>query len=1209
MAYLGNTVINGSLRCLNKSYFGDISVSGTTTFASLEVTGNATISGGTLTVGNSSTTSTLYLYGKNALYAMDSWLRINSASSFSQGVYVPSLFRTDGKFQVGANGNRLSVTTGAATFGVPISATTANVTNINSSTISNSSKITSYDVEVTNELKSYTWDIAHVANLANDFTVSPTLQLESGATITFSSINTSTNVCQFTVSDSSSISSSSLGGVTWTQYSKVKFTMELNGVLNTNCSGYLTAQMNSTSGTMQINGTLDTVDGLATGTAYSAEGATIMLYEVGAGSQSTTYPIGIRMTAYGSNKRSYIDIYGGTSASSWTTPHVRIGNVGGLTFNGSTLDNQWGIYTDMGYFSGAIVSTEGKIGGFTIGASSIYNGTNSLTSTTAGIYLGTNGIRNYQSSTAYVNIASGVITAKGANITGQVTATSGYIGNGSSGFTINNTSITNGKTSYSETTNNGIYLGTDGIGLGKGLFYVTSAGALTAKSATIGGWSVNSTSIYSTASTATIYGNTRSSYNSGSGFYLGGDGKFGVGNGTTSYITYDGSSLNMNVTALSIGGTSAATTTDTTNAAKTATNYLTYDSTNGIKLHNLSDTTDYLQVNSTAIRMYRNNVEKMYLDDSSFRIGSTGSGNYNTYITSSGIALRVNTTTLANFTSSNLSYYYGTTGKTAMSLGTSNLTFYETDGSTVAATLGSNGLAISAGSISLGNNFSVDSTGSISASDGTIGGWNISNSSLVGYSTDATPPSLAMYSGNTTSTPRTAFIGSMGIYGKNLVAGTITTPKISGGKSKTITVNFADFSADGTSPFTQIPIVVVCPRSSAPWNCVAGAYDITTTSFKCTIKNESSTSMKRSVNFIAYAYDSGWTNREVDDDGNWSTITDVDVSTRYVNGIDAGNVESPMDKKQVTDIDFSLTELTASGGTSYYPITGAASSGRSIFFATSRTTVPYSILRNPAISAVYDSTTEKSTYQISAYRTNTTNSIFNWIGIDISRTDGLAASLKKFAGDTSSNYIYAAATELNITTTSTSSVASTTWTYGGTFRNKPYIITCVLDSDEPQNVYCSASTYSNSDTTVTSAKIYAINTSTVGTVKVACLALDLAGVLSMSGDTEVSEYIQCGQISITPKANTPTSKTLTFPTRFGGTPIVICGCAGTVPGTTVKGWGVTSVSSKSAKFWTYRTNTTAVVLNWVAVDIGAILAKDVDNYTDTNDAEGEEDET
>lgn len=74
--------------------------------------------------------------------------------------------------------------------------------------------------------------------------------------------------------------------------------------------------------------------------------------------------------------------------------------------------------------TGKITSSEGSIGGMILASNAIYSGTNSMSSTTAGIYLGTGGFRQYSSASAYVNIASGKITAKGADISGSITATS-----------------------------------------------------------------------------------------------------------------------------------------------------------------------------------------------------------------------------------------------------------------------------------------------------------------------------------------------------------------------------------------------------------------------------------------------------------------------------------------------------------------------------------------------------------------------------------------------------------------------------------------------------------------------------------------------------------------------------------------------------------------------------------------------------------------
>ena len=72
------------------------------------------------------------------------------------------------------------------------------------------------------------------------------------------------------------------------------------------------------------------------------------------------------------------------------------------------------------------------------------------------------------------------VSASGLEVTGKITATSGYIGNGSQGFEISARSLANGMTSLNDTLHNGIYIGVDGIALGKGKFKVDSSGNITA---------------------------------------------------------------------------------------------------------------------------------------------------------------------------------------------------------------------------------------------------------------------------------------------------------------------------------------------------------------------------------------------------------------------------------------------------------------------------------------------------------------------------------------------------------------------------------------------------------------------------------------------------------------------------------------------------------------------------------------------------------
>ena len=160
---------------------------------------------------------------------------------------------------------------------------------------------------------------------------------------------------------------------------------------------------------------------------------------------------------FGGNEEYYIDPnYGDGSWYIWL-PGFRVDDASGAVFTGK------------------LSAPSGTIGGFTITTSAIYKTKTSYSSSTSGVYIGTDGI-GLGAGTFYVTSA------------GALTATSGTIG----GFTLGSTSIYKTKTSYSSTTA-GVYIGTDGIGLGTGNFYVTSAGALTASSATITG-TINATS-------------------------------------------------------------------------------------------------------------------------------------------------------------------------------------------------------------------------------------------------------------------------------------------------------------------------------------------------------------------------------------------------------------------------------------------------------------------------------------------------------------------------------------------------------------------------------------------------------------------------------------------------------------------------------------------------------------------------------------------
>lgn len=92
----------------------------------------------------------------------------------------------------------------------------------------------------------------------------------------------------------------------------------------------------------------------------------------------------------------------------------------------SSNDVVMGVNTDGdGYFNGKIQASSGKIGGFTISASSIYK-TSNVYGSKSGIYLGTNGL---SITDKFKVSSSGNLTASSVELSGKITATSGNIGN------------------------------------------------------------------------------------------------------------------------------------------------------------------------------------------------------------------------------------------------------------------------------------------------------------------------------------------------------------------------------------------------------------------------------------------------------------------------------------------------------------------------------------------------------------------------------------------------------------------------------------------------------------------------------------------------------------------------------------------------------------------------------------------------------------
>lgn len=217
--------------------------------------------------------------------------------------------------------------------------------------------------------------------------------------------------------------------------------------------------------------------------------------------------------------------------------------------------------------TGTIYAKTGEIGTtnnhFTIGGSDfldngrafIYHNINSMSDDQheTGVYVGTDGIRLGLDS--FKVTTAGLLTAKGA-ILNDVKARTGIIGTDTNKFTIggddtNNVAyIYSGRNSLSGySSNGGIYIGTDGISLGKGSlsdpdaieFRVTKDGALTANSVKITGGelNINNTFIVTqdgalTASSATLTG----TINASSGRIGSEDNHFNIGSDDINNIAY-----------------------------------------------------------------------------------------------------------------------------------------------------------------------------------------------------------------------------------------------------------------------------------------------------------------------------------------------------------------------------------------------------------------------------------------------------------------------------------------------------------------------------------------------------------------------------------------------------------------------------------------------------------------------------------------------
>ena len=393
-------------------------------------------------------------------------------------------------------------------------------------------------VDVDGELHTKSFTNSNIATIDGSFYITPTISLQGDETNGYTAVATNNSI-SFS-GTSYNLGSAYLDGsdspIAWSTGSTVIVTGEVLvnnewiplGTLKGTLSTY---SINTNPNVVGITNILDSVNqsskilGLIAGTGnLPYRKVKISLISV---NRSGLKPLGIYMTAAGSNGRTFLDIYGGNLAESTTygglsTPVVRIGNLSGSNLPpvGNVTPNGWGIYTSNGFFSGTMVAKRGIIGegtkAWTIGKTSntgaesfLYaptTGPQSPSANTVGIYIGTDGINNYANSTQYVRIYGGKIYAQGADIQGVLKADTGRIG-GSSGWTIASQQISSGTLG----SDNSMYLSTknlSGTVSGKTFdssnaawrltvgsnFGITNTGSLYASEAVISG-AINATSL------------------------------------------------------------------------------------------------------------------------------------------------------------------------------------------------------------------------------------------------------------------------------------------------------------------------------------------------------------------------------------------------------------------------------------------------------------------------------------------------------------------------------------------------------------------------------------------------------------------------------------------------------------------------------------------------------------------------------------------
>lgn len=399
-------------------------------------------------------------------------------------------------------------------------------------------------------------------------------------------------------------------------------------------------------------------------------------------------------------------------------------NFGGgkLKFDGTTLSVEGSITANAGYIGGT--------SGFVIAANKLYsNGHSAYNTAKDGVYIGTD----------YIALGNGGVTWFKNDGTGKIGT-----------WNINANAIYRTYSSFGA--KNGMYFGTSGLSVSDVFkvdssgnltitdkFQVTSGGKLTATDAVITGditantltatksgkisvWNFNSDAIYRTSD---AFGNASGMYFGSTGlsitdkFKVWSNGNFNFGNGK---IVYDGTNVTFGSTVTLAWGQVTGADTALSNATSSCyvqSRTLYYASSSSTKPS--APTTEITRTSNNVLNVWSNvcylssnfSIKYYYWTciQSKTKDGSLTCTNVTEYV-NSHVATRITEDTVTTS-------YVNALNVTAGSVAAENIT-----GTTIS------GKTLSGGSITIGSNFSVDTTGKITAKSGTIGGWNIYESRI-----------------------------------------------------------------------------------------------------------------------------------------------------------------------------------------------------------------------------------------------------------------------------------------------------------------------------------------------------------------------------------------------------------------------------------------------------------------------------------------------